>query len=191
VGDAGSLLPPLETGTTWHTGAAVEVAWALKAWHGGGYSYRLCEVGNKLDEDCFQKMHLDFTGNSSLRWGGIGGQEVSFDSAAKGWQVNTGTVPQSSMWRKIPIPRTVNEWNMYGASFEPVCEESEECRNSHYKTPADGVCKCSGDWNDEVEIVDKVQIPAGLKPGKYVLGWRWDCEESTQVWGSCSDVTIV
>ena len=23
-----------------------------------------------------------------------------------------------------------------------------------------------------------------------VLGWRWDCEESTQVWSSCSDVTI-
>ena len=54
------------------------------------------------------------------------------------------------------------------------------------------------------------QIPAGIKPGKYVLQWRWDCEESdqarmftacitharrgtpkcTQIWASCSDVTI-
>lgn len=136
-------------------------------------------------------MHLDFTGNSSLRWGGLGGQTLSFDSSARGWQVTTGTVPEGSMWRKIPIPRTVNEWNMYGASFEPVCDESAECRNSHYSKPADGVCKCSGDWNDEVEIVDLVQIPATLEPGKYVLGWRWDCEESTQVWNSCSDVTIV
>ena len=79
---------------------------------------------------------------------------------------------------------------MYGASFEPVCEEVDECKSSHYKTPGQGVCKCSGDWNDAVEIVDMVQIPATLKPGKYVLGWRWDCEESTQVWASCSDVTI-
>jgi hypothetical protein len=36
-----------------------------------------------------------------------------------------------------------------------------------------GVCKCSGDWNDEVEIVDTVRIPSDIKPGKYVLGWRW------------------
>jgi len=191
VGDYGSKLPPLLTGTVWEAGSDVEVSWALKAWHGGGYSYRLCEVGNDLNEDCFQKMHLNFTGNSSLRWGGVGGDQLFFNSTAKGWEVNEGTVPQGSMWRKIPIPRTVNEWYMYGASFEPVCEESDECKNSHYKTPKDGVCKCSGDWNDEVEIVDKIHIPVTLKAGQYVLGWRWDCEESTQVWGSCSDVTIV
>lgn len=191
VGDAGSKLPPLPTGTLWTVGSDAEVAWALKAWHGGGYSYRLCEVGNDLNEDCFQRMHLNFTGNSSLRWGGVGGKRVYFNSSAKGWEVTTGTVPRNSMWRKLPIPRTVSNWFMYGASFEPVCEESDECKNSHYKAPKDGVCKCSGEWNDEVEIVDKIHIPASLKPGKYVLGWRWDCEESTQVWGSCSDVTIV
>lgn len=119
------------------------------------------------------------------------GSKEDFNSTAKGWEVSKGTIPENSMWRKIPLPRTVNEWYMYGASFEPVCEESDECKNSHYKTPEDGVCKCSGDWNDEVEIMDKIHIPATLKAGKYVLGWRWDCEESTQVWGSCSDVTIV
>ena len=191
VGDSGSKLPPLPTGTVWKAGSDVEVAWALKAWHGGGYAYRLCEAGRELDEDCFQKTHLNFTGNSSLRWGGVGGERQYFNSTAKGWEVSVGTVPKSSMWRKIPIPRTVNEWNMYGASFEPVCEESEECKSSHDKAPKEGVCKCSGDWNDMVEIVDKVHIPATLAPGKYVLGWRWDCEESTQVWSSCSDLTIV
>ena len=83
----GSKLPPLETGTVWKVGSDVEVAWALKAWHGGGYGYRLCEVGKELDEECFQSMHLDFVGNSSLRWGGIGGETLSFDSEARGWQV--------------------------------------------------------------------------------------------------------
>ena len=34
------------------------------------------------------------------------------------------------------------------------------------------------------------QIPDNIPLGDYVLGWRWDCEESTQVWASCSDVTI-
>lgn len=190
VGDLGSNLPPLPTGTTWEAGSDVEVAWNLKAWHGGGYSYRLCPADHALNEDCFQKMPLNFVGNSSLRWGGVGGEQVWFNTSAKGWEVNEGTIPEGSMWRKNPIPRSVNEWNNYGASFEPACEESAECRNSHFKGPAPGVCKCSGDWNDRVEIVDKVQIPANLKTGRYVLGWRWDCEESSQVWASCSDVTI-
>jgi hypothetical protein len=41
-----------------------------------------------------------------------------------------------------------------------------------------------------MEIVDQLRIPADLPKGDYVLGWRWDCEESTQVWASCSDVVI-
>ena len=53
-------------------------------------------------------------------------------------------------------------------------------------------CKCSGEWGPyDLEIVDKVQIPAHLPAGKYVVGFRWDCEESNQVWSSCSDVTVV
>eukprot|EP00041_Stephanoeca_diplocostata_P012272 m.205828 g.205828 ORF g.205828 m.205828 type:complete len:77 (+) comp18884_c0_seq1:1248-1478(+) len=43
----------------------------------------------------------------------------------------------------------------------------------------------------DLEIVDNVLIPEGLEPGEYVLGWRWDCEESNQIWQSCSDVTVV
>ena len=41
-----------------------------------------------------------------------------------------------------------------------------------------------------MEVVDTLQLPRALPPGEYVLGWRWDCEESNQVWASCSDVTI-
>ena len=41
-----------------------------------------------------------------------------------------------------------------------------------------------------LEVVDAVKIPADLPPGKYVLQWRWDCEESDQIWASCSDVAI-
>ena len=35
-GDRGSALPKMPTDTTWAAGSAVEVAWTLKAWHGGG-----------------------------------------------------------------------------------------------------------------------------------------------------------
>ena len=34
-------------------------------------------------------------------------------------------------------------------------------------------------------------LQADIEPGEYVLGWRWDCEETTQIWQSCSDITIV
>ena len=80
-----------------------------------------------------------------------------------------------------------------GLSFEPKCKEVAECRvdSGSVVTAMDNPCRCSGEWGPyNMEIVDEIMIPAGLKPGKYVLGWRWDCEESNQVWASCSDVTI-
>jgi len=39
-------------------------------------------------------------------------------------------------------------------------------------------------------IVDTLQIPPSVPTGKYVLGFRWDCEKSAQVWAACSDITI-
>lgn len=199
IGDLGSKLPPMPTGTVWYAGSDVEVAWTQKAWHGGGYSYRLCPADQQVNEDCFQKLPLKFVGNSSLRWGGFGGEQIFFNTTNLGWDVSVGTIPEGSMWRKCPLPRGPWDWAGNGPSFEPVCTESEACRNAHDKKPLclgpkkPCACRCSGDGIGDLpqlEIVDRVLIPAGLKPGNYVLGWRWDCEESTQVWTSCSDVTI-
>ena len=43
------------------------------------------------------------------------------------------------------------------------------------------MCRCSGHSNGgpllpNLEMVDRVRIPATLRPGPYVLQWRWDCE---------------
>ena len=116
-------------GTTWKAGSDVDVSWALKAWHGGGYTYRLAPADAPLTEETFNKISLKFVGNPSLRWGGVGGERLFFNSTAKGWEVSEGTVPAGSMWRENPIARTVNEWFMYGAAFEPVCDESPECQH--------------------------------------------------------------
>jgi hypothetical protein len=40
-------------------------------------------------------------------------------------------------------------------------------------------------------IRDMVSVPAGLAPGKYVLGFRYDCEASSQVWSNCADIDVV
>mmetsp|Transcript_59655 Transcript_59655/g.105553 ORF Transcript_59655/g.105553 Transcript_59655/m.105553 type:complete len:100 (+) Transcript_59655:1-300(+) len=98
------------------------------------------------------------------------------------------------MWSKNPIPSGL--WEREGPGFEPVCAESEECKRWASGFGGEqGVCRCSGYSNlgpllPNLEIVDLVQIPRHLKAGKYVLQWRWDCEESDQVWASCADVTI-
>jgi hypothetical protein len=40
-------------------------------------------------------------------------------------------------------------------------------------------------------IEDGLKVPSDAPPGEYVLGWRWDCETSSQVWQNCADITIV
>ena len=57
-----------------------------------------------------------------------------------------------------------------------------------FPEPCEG---CSGvDWNGYA-VRDVIKIPADLPAGKYILGFRYDCEATAQVWSSCSDVTLV
>jgi len=39
-------------------------------------------------------------------------------------------------------------------------------------------------------IIDEVHVPQ-VHPGDYVVRWRWDCEQSPQIWSGCGDVTII
>ena len=46
--------------------------------------------------------------------------------------------------------------------------------------------KCEGvDWNGYA-VKDVVKIPENLPPGKYILGFRYDCEATAQVWSNCA-----
>ena len=49
--------------------------------------------------------------------------------------------------------------------------------------------KCSGDFIGGA-IVDHLALSKAVPAGDYVLGFRWDCEQSAQIWASCADVTI-
>ena len=215
-GDRGSELPRRPSGTIWTAGKTVEVAWVHKAWHGGGYSYRLCPAHEPLTEECFQRHPLPFAdGRSALRWGGVGATRpcetgayanctLTFDATDVGGDL---VLPKGSTWRKGPIARAPWAWRYTGAAFAPPCEERAACTSYHgpaFSGPGCGrdrsscstgayPCECSG-WGVgdlfRLEIVDTLRLPVDLPPGEWVLGWRWDCEESTQVWASCSDVTI-
>jgi hypothetical protein len=39
-------------------------------------------------------------------------------------------------------------------------------------------------------VADVVKIPANIPPGDYILGFRYDCEATAQVWSNCADVVI-
>merc|ERR1712232_243883 len=134
--------------------------------------------GEPLTEECFFKMPLKFVGSQSLRWGGVSGERLNIS----GTYVSEGTLPAGSTWAMNPIP-----CDMSGTpSFAPRCEEIPNCGNISDVNH----CRCTGAMLYNLEIVDYVQIPAELPPGEYVLGFRWDCEESNQIWSSCSDVTV-
>jgi len=184
-GDKGSRLPRRDAGTVWTAGDVVEVAWSINANHGGGYYWRLCnlpEDGSPVTEACFQQTPLQFVGNTSLRWNGDPTTAEEIDNVF----VSEGTHPPGSVWAMNPIPR--NDSHQTGASFPPKCREvCQGCEGGK----ACPLCKCTGEWGPvNLEIVDHVALPWMLPAGEYVLGWRWDCEESNQVWMNCADVTI-
>jgi len=39
-------------------------------------------------------------------------------------------------------------------------------------------------------VFDVLKVPAGLPAGEYVLGLRYDCEGTAQVWSNCADITL-
>eukprot|EP01043_Picozoa_sp_COSAG02_P047377 COSAG02_NODE_4536_length_5241_cov_6.296383_3_plen_241_part_00 len=47
---------------------------------------------------------------------------------------------------------------------------------------------CTGDAYHSYNIVDRVVIPADLEAGDYLLSWRWDCEQTHQIWRASSSL---
>lgn len=206
-GDLGSkVLEAAPSGTVWTAGESVEVSWGIRYNHGGGYQYRLCPAKEELTEECFMRMPLEFVRTKqALRWNN--GTRLPIN----GTFVDRGTLPAGSTWAMNPIPRidfdsrkSGQPANFTGCDFVNGTVVGPNCRQfdppcswdqGWFSQPGvahsvDVEGACSGDWTGGV-IVDEVRIPVDLAPGDYVLGWRWDCEESSQVWSSCADVTIV
>lgn len=210
MGDLGSkVLPAFGSGTAWTAGSEVEVKWGLRFNHGGGYSYRLCRAGQPLNEECFAKGALEFVrGAQSLEWT----NGTRWKIPGGGTFVEYGSPPVPT-WAMNPVPRIDFDASSSGQppgwdgcalspkgdpvgkgcrQFEPPCPWDDgwfaQPGGAPHNVDVEGAC--SGDWTAGT-IVDKLKVPAGLPTGDYVLGWRWDCEESTQVWSNCADVLIV
>jgi len=237
--DAMDALPPKEP-AVWTAGSEQDVAWAITANHGGGYSLRLCklepsEPREGVTEECFQRTPLRFSTDAAN--GGAFSRIVNASAPhepptyVKRVTVSEGTVPAGSEWARNPIPscswcegsRGVDETAQrcgmeYGlgelppqegtdiesnpwlqqvvclsdcagadfGSFNTSSPRPQGCAapsTTQFPEPQPGASGFVGQKSlEELLIYDTVVVPEHLEPGRYLLGWRWDCEQSSQVW---------
>jgi len=206
--------PKLLEQTVWIAGSTVEVAFGIAANHGGGYQYRLCKTGSTLNEDCFHQTPLEFVGDKQWLQFGDGydpSNREEIDAIRVG---GDKVVPAGSTWTKIPIPGCMingarEKKDCLGPTFPPPLAT----QLYHYSSPSNlygifgyggGHCMGNQSKNPNVKctdeeykecvfdfgIVDLVKVPENLEPGHYVISFRWDCEQTKQIWSSCGDIEV-
>jgi len=193
-GDLGSkVLKPRPTGITWKSGSVVNVSWYIAYNHAGGYKYRVCPASEPLSEECFARPEhqLEFVSNTSVVKFKSGDRRIPNTVIREGGGIG---------WMLNPIPMP----NFVGSDCDNM--DGKPCHGcpcgSHYPGGNDenGVCVdglCYGknpfgksNMGKNTAIEDEVLVPANLPAGDYVVGFRWDCETSSQIWTSCADLTI-
>jgi len=201
-GFKGTDQKPLFKETKWVAGKTTEVAWGIYANHGGGYAYRLCPADQEPTEACFQKHHLTLVGDKQwLQFGN--GLNTSNRVEIPATRLSHGTIPEGSQWTRNPIPACggLEDAISLGALNSP-------CTKAQFNPPmkdifgfGGGACASGvpGTHCDPAQfkektfdfgVVDTVQVP-NLPEGRYVLSFRWESEQTPQVWASCADITIV
>ena len=141
-------------------------------------------MSSNLTEQCFHQTPVPFAGDSSLTLSN--GTTIQLKSKF----VSNGTLPVGSTWQLLPIPSTSQlGFQPKGQprdafQFDPPCYEPSLPHGL-----AQG--RCSGEWTPNITMHDQLRIPEHLTPGDWVLGLRYDCEASAQVWNSCADIKIV
>ena len=191
--------------TVWKRGHEAEVAWSITANHGGGYAYRLCPKASSWPEEaCFQAHHLSLKGNTSWIVYGAFADSPGARHPIRALRTTTGTHPAGAQWTRNPIPACKGSsggvgkgFNCSGAppQFEPPlpglygyghaeCFEALGGKCTHEQAK---VLRAAFNFN----IVDKLDVPSWLKAGEYVLSFRYDAEQTPQVWANCADVEVV
>jgi len=197
----GSEVLPERAATYWKAGGTAEVGWGLSAQHGGGYSYRLCPKGSTLNEECFQSNVLSFASpNSTMHFEDGSHADIKIPTA-------TYIGESGDQWRRNPIPGCNCDSGL-GCGGKAFLDSSAGCSGvdstpyavhgsptsicprgtmfeAHFDEFTQGYLVGSG---NKFSVMDEVNVPN--KPGEYVLSWRWDCEETDQVWNSCADIVI-
>ena len=161
---------PANASTTWIAGETARVGWAIDANHGGGYAFRMCPMNSSLAEDCFQSGHLNFA-NDIQQLIAPNGTVIAELNAIR---TRIGTFPIGSAWTRNPVPM----------------EDPNSRRGKDY-VPIPGFPTIFGRGPFPFNIMDTIQVPTDIASGNYVVSWRWDAEQTKQVWSQCGDVIVV
>lgn len=148
--------------TEWKAGSLQEVEWYVGANHAGGYSYRLCP----LPEGGIQHLTEECF------------QEMPLDFVGDDQWVIYENQEHQGHRQKVTAKRTTSGTHPPGSQWtaNPLLPHMEEGGSDH---------KGHG------HVIDYVEVPNDLEPGKYVLSFRWDSKCSPQVWAVCSNIMIV
>lgn len=200
-GDRGTSIPEPDSvlPTFWPAGGTAVVSFGLSINHGGGYQYRLCPKSEKgpPSEECFRAHPLAFAKNYSVIRFEDGSRD---DITIPVMDVTKGVVPPMSAWRRNPIPACNCDLNdscgetdasgnipAQNLPYDKDAQYGPQCPTGvQFAPPCEG---CFGWDRFGFSIVDEVVVPSEV--GAYVLSWRWDCEQSPQVWNNCADVVVI
>ena len=169
-----------------------------------------------MNEACFQAGALQFADTrTTIRYPDGSAAEFTIPAV----DVTTGVVPAGSTWRRDPIPACACDGGCScryaGGSARGYSYLWLPAFNVPYSNKTDGPPGCKHGtmfeppWPEgygyesqrpdygpgglrspkfNYEMVDKVKVPS--ETGEYLLSWRWDTEQKSQVWSSCADVTV-
>lgn len=157
-------------------------------------------------EECFQRTPMDFVGDKQwIQYGDFkddpfgDGMNASNRVEIDAVRVTLGTMPQGSAWTRNPIPGCSNIPFMGsrghpcgGPMFPPPAPGASGFGQGSCLTP--GALPCTAEQYIDTllpfGIVDLLRVP-DVPAGDYMLSFRWDMEQSAQIWSNCADVKIV
>lgn len=205
----GTDLPASKNAPVWSRGSVQNVEWGIYANHAGGYAYRLCKKGpnGEVTETACQEGHLPFVGEkTTVKYYDGSRQPFEIDATT----ISNGTFPAGSMWRLNPVPMCNCDLGQACSNYPGKSSDQTKPYPETHLRPGQTAERCPTGlmfptkWDDghgsgavgktfggfPFTMQDQVKVPEDMAAGEYVLSWRWDCEQTPQVWNSCADINV-
>merc|ERR1712217_654185 len=159
---------------TYTAGQVIDVEWCVSnlADHGGVYSYRLC-----TDESITAKfIDPSYTPNTV--------DEAALEACFQRGILSCSDVPG----QHCPVhPDCKDGWGCMQATDWFNCGPKDDGRCS--SKGAANACSCHE--GPGTLLRDRVKLPDNFVSKHTLIGFRWDCEDTPQLWLHCADISIV
>lgn len=157
---------------TYKSGQTIEIEWCVSniADHGGVYSYRLC-----TDDTLVAKfINENYTPTEQ----DMENMEACFQK---------GILPCTDVkGQECPVhPDCKNGWGCQNSTAWFNCgpKDSGRCMSKGNK-------KCACHENEGTILKDRVKLPDNYHSNHTLIGFRWDSQDTPQLWLHCADIVI-